>query len=730
MKRQLFFSKTSRPSSQRGIATILIVVLIGVALTATAIGMMHSIRSTQEKHIAVHAVTNAQTGAWAGVEAFRRYLDSKGVEGLTAGVYPIELTGYGTMQAKVQSVNPTGTGGYRIEATIVNVQDAAHASAAVGVIYEVTPSYGEYELSGPLNFNDDLELTSRLVLDKPLTINVKGDVKIANANISNLQGINATGSVTVVSNNAVQLGTIHANGDVKLSGTDATATEIKAQGKVTLQNTAKAPLISANGDVFHNASTNTMSMRSRSDITVDNSGNHDFVSAGGGVTINSTYKGTITDLWSVRTIINKSKNATLVTASGEATFDCENKEWNGFTKIAVNGTIDSACTKLLPPLEPGQTVIQNAGVKVDVMNPVSSFTMPTLAVDVYPFRAEANYVVSYVEGKIKVRVSNINGLEDGIYYVANGHKICRELKSNGDCNDDTPTDKYVCLGQSPSEACLTYSFKSFTVAENASASISYQDLTTGTHPSKGYFEVQGAGIAPGIWWFDGSLIFSNGYNNGTILATGNIATSNHYRGAAVNYGAEPVIYSDSVRDETKRTTPYEEICEVIGTGLNNNEMGHHLATYKNRFKDQFPTNLCNKTDGVYIPHKLGNIALAAGGVRPSDNELGGDDITYSGGDIYIKNNSNIFGIVLAGGYLSVRNNVAITGYVSASVQGPARTDGAVKNITDGDIKIYTDSETEWYSPKTVPWMGADPCQVGCGTPLPGSGAKLLWSRYL
>src|SRR5690606_5666482 len=138
--------------------------------------------------------------------------------------------------------------GHRVGATIVNVQDAAHASASVGVMYEITPTGGtDYQLPSVLNFNDDLKLTSQLTFDNPMTVNVKGNVEVTDAHITNLKGINATGSVTVSANGAVDLGLIHSNGNVTLGGTSATATEIKSQGNVTLTGSAGAPLISANG---------------------------------------------------------------------------------------------------------------------------------------------------------------------------------------------------------------------------------------------------------------------------------------------------------------------------------------------------------------------------------------------------------------------------------------------------------------------------------------------------
>jgi hypothetical protein len=418
MKSQPTFSQISRPSSQRGIATVLIVVLIGVALTATAMTIMHSMRSTQEKQVAVHAATNAQTGVWAAVEAFRLYLETQGVGGLTNGEsFNIELAGYGTMKAQDVNVIPNGTGGHRVTANIVNVQEAAQASAAVGVIYEITPGTPHnYHLSAPLNFNDDLKLTSNLTFDTPMAVNVKGNIEITNAHITNLKGLNATGSVTITSNGAVDLGLIHSNGDVTLSGTSAAATEIKSQGNVTLRNTASAPLISANGNVLHNASTNTTSLRSRANVTIgSNSGNHSLIIAGGGVTVNSPYAGTIADLWSVNTITNNSTGAQIRNIYGQANLDCPGA-WNKFTNISINGNFGTGCSSPLSPAA-GQTVTRPAGVTVNVMNPVPAFNMPTLSVNVYPYREEANYIVSYEAGKIKVIIKNVNGIADGIYYV-------------------------------------------------------------------------------------------------------------------------------------------------------------------------------------------------------------------------------------------------------------------------------------------------------------------------
>ena len=46
-----------RPSRQRGVATVLIALFIGIAITAMSLSILHSIRSTQERQVGSHAQT-------------------------------------------------------------------------------------------------------------------------------------------------------------------------------------------------------------------------------------------------------------------------------------------------------------------------------------------------------------------------------------------------------------------------------------------------------------------------------------------------------------------------------------------------------------------------------------------------------------------------------------------------------------------------------------------------
>lgn len=71
---------SQRPTrrSQKGIATILIVLFTGTALTAATLGTMYRIRGAQEQSVALHAQTQAQIRAWTGAELLRTYLGQLG----------------------------------------------------------------------------------------------------------------------------------------------------------------------------------------------------------------------------------------------------------------------------------------------------------------------------------------------------------------------------------------------------------------------------------------------------------------------------------------------------------------------------------------------------------------------------------------------------------------------------------------------------------------------------
>lgn len=91
-----------RPSKaqQNGIATVLILLLVGLSLSAAVLGTGHYIRSQQQQDVATHALTQAQMKAWTGAELVQQYLQQLQESGQLNTLYdkavPLDLTLSGT----------------------------------------------------------------------------------------------------------------------------------------------------------------------------------------------------------------------------------------------------------------------------------------------------------------------------------------------------------------------------------------------------------------------------------------------------------------------------------------------------------------------------------------------------------------------------------------------------------------------------------------------------------
>lgn len=716
---------------QKGVATILIVLLVGASVIAIAAGLFHSTRSAQEKQVATHAQTHAQNSLWFGLEAFRRYLGTLDAEGLDALNNTAQLdisvdSHYGTIEA--QNITVTTVGSLtQITANILAKHTHAKAATGMQVTFSIDPSACTncVQLSAALNFQDDLRGTNDINFDMPVTINVDGDIDFSSIDVTPLNALNATGSVTLNTASTAAINTIHANGDVDISNT--TVTSIQSKGDVTINSDAAVDTIRADGDINLLAESDTMSVRSRADIVVGHaSGNHTLLNAGGTVELQTGtdgYDGIVNTLTSVGNVTIASGGAQVNTLQSEGDLGCPGAGWTGYSDVAINGTLSANCTEIAAdllaqdPLAANNPIQIPGGVSIGVMIPVSPFALPPQPVDVWELIDDANYIFEPVGAQVRVTVNNINGSVTGTQYIlgksaSNGTSLydvlCEAVDGNQRCVCPTPgctlVDKHVCLGYAPNEGCIGYNSGTFTLA--------------------------GTGIAPGIWFIDGNVEVSNGFNNATMLVSGNIHSSNHYRGSAVNYGGEPPNYDIGDRTETvkaNRTSPYDEICLAIGTGLQE-ASSHMISAYTSRFVNRYPTNLCDKSTSTYFPIATGNIALAAGGTKPVSK--GGDGTTYSGGDISIGANTQVYGITLAGGYFESRDNAAYFGYIVAAALAGERADGVEKNLLSGNTRVILDTETELYKPDEIPKMGeTPPCVSGCSG-ASEVGPKLLWSKYL
>lgn len=670
------------PKRQQGIAAVLLVILLAIALTATSFGMMHVVRNTQEQHVAVHAVTHAQNGAWSAAEIMRQYLSKTSIASLSTGNVSIIVTGADEkafdITATITDITEVSTGVYHVTATIFNTNENAGSTAGLGVTFLVEPGGSTMTMvEASLDFHHDLDAAGgiQLITESGTlpNINVEGNVNFDHLNITAVGDINATGSVTLGS--GVSSTSVYADEDVYIKDT-VTVGKVTTLGNYTAVGGAYADVVWANGDVLLSTAGFHPNVNARGSIEVT-MGSHGNLKSGGDVTIQSA-AGSIDSIQAAGDVALHSWHALgPVIAEGDLTA-CPATTWETFEGIVVNGSIpESGC-----PDSP--KIVGGANNTVPVMAELTEFTMNPLVIDVWTLKSEANYVFEYDTEAARpvVTVYNIAGEEDGTEYFIGNYSdgdhndyLCSAFDEYGRCSTPEIPKIAICLGFSIRNACVSYDLES--------------DLWT----------FNGVSTAPGIMWFNGNVNLSNGVDYTTVLATGDVSTSGSMKLYSVNYAA------------------YDEICVATGAHLADDPDFQEI--YHERFSDQYPTNMCDIVAQTFTPldSGIGNIGIASGGFDPALEGV------FEGGNISLGAYNEVWGTVMAGGILQTAGASNIYGYVTAAAQGELGED---HNNLGGATVVDLTKSTETYDPAKVPGMS------GGGTvSVPGDNASsILWSRYL
>lgn len=227
---------------QRGIATVLIMLLIGMSLSAAVLGTAYYIRSTQDQGMSAHSQAQAQTKAWTATELVRMYLQQLQTDGkltnFLAQTMPIALnfTGDGSandgatglMSARITAADTTAST-VTVEVTGVSAPGTkAEASSIIQEIY----STGTAGAS-----------SSQCVTQPKASAFFKGDVSITGGTTSVTNGtiysgIAVQGNLTIQNaSSAIISGCV--KGDITLSGggIDANAT-LNSEGTITINSMA------------------------------------------------------------------------------------------------------------------------------------------------------------------------------------------------------------------------------------------------------------------------------------------------------------------------------------------------------------------------------------------------------------------------------------------------------------------------------------------------------------
>ena len=709
------------PRRQRGIATLLIILLLCAAISVTAMGAAYALRGTQQRQMTVHAATSAQGAAWRGVETVRLALTQAGLPTLTewcnndtcaAGDQVLDKTigdleTIGVPDARLVRIRRPDPAKdiYLVTAQVTGQAGSGDSltQSTVEVVYEVgnvttgggsTPGSGEpAPLNAVITFNHNLNLSGSITVNKPAgteyQINVKGDLTTGGNTITGVDTIWSTGSIQISSGST--FGTLAANGDIKFDGSVTATRAVNARGDICISGGANAAnaQVRANGSVVANggvvlgdvsaigtsqrgsetAKCTTHADRPGTDqdgkvfaVDLKDNSSARTVAATGSVRINS---GSITGTEGLR-----------------ATGHLVDTNWGG-TECGQVGLSVSAAN----PAVTG-CVSTVAGLQVPIA-PVSPVNLNQSSFNAYDVEAAAHYVFKINANGYKiVTVRGINGIADDTYFIGDydntaetgwsrGYKdfLCKQLATGS--TSTAPRCQAPVLDP-PGTPCVGYSTYNNCIAYDALSRT---------------WTLSGTSFAPGIAWFEGNLTLSNGIYYNTFVATGNISTAGGLTVYALNYAG----YNGK-----RGSTTYAP------TGI----------CVNSHFPGRYPTDYCGTDGSAFAPpgdSVMGNYALLAGSYDVNDH--------YVGGMIVLGSSNNIFGSLLAGDLYRSGGSTTVHGSITALSLGVG------EHAAGGSTTIDLRDLPEGFVPII------DPCKLNgtCATAPTGTTefkAAVHWTRYL
>lgn len=692
------------PRYERGAATILTVLLIGVGLVSASLGAMHAVRSTQERQLAAHSQVNAQAGVWAAVEVVRVYLQTLNKDQLTKLTTNQAWTITGadniTQQAVVVEVLPPIAPAveYKVSARLTATDTAARSSSSLEVVYAVKPANppGNVALNGVLDFYNDLNASGGITLNVPnkANFNVDGNFSANSIGIGGvgLGRVAVTGDIDIGSAVAADevwgrnvqiiggatIGNVFAFGDPDGTGQGKAIADLAKSdtccGYVSMTGGTGILNIRANGSALLAGGGVTTVMALRDVSVAQGGGKYTDITSGGSITTSGANGSTFANLNAVGNIdLTEVSVSNLVKAQGNVSCSTSERSYT----IRAGGTVIGCVGAIESPVNPA----------IDLLPPVQPVKLSRPVVDAWALKAAANYAIEREGGKIKVTVTNANGIEDGFYYIGTMY--------GGWANGESFKREYLCKSVDIVGTAYKCPIAEQATAKPFCASDNYSNCFDFTTPGK--IKISGYSIPPGVVWVKGDLELAGTYFN-TFIATNNIFTSGSMKSYAMNYAA---AYD-------KLLPPSNAVCK--------NQFGGATST---DFLGMYPTNYCSAA-GVYTPNALGNIGLLAGGYNPADNQsTTATTKVYSGGLIDLGASTEVYGTVLAGDILKTGGSTKIYGYISAAGLQLSEDINDLGNSTTIDLMNLP----EGYKPEEIPNMDDS---VG-GTV---SVATVLWSRYL
>lgn len=602
------------PYAQRGFATVLIVLLVGLAVAASALGTAYYINSSQKSLVSSHALTNAQSGAWTGVEIFRKYLDrldEAGIASLNKQNLTLKVQGCpkakDCAELKVSNISSEPSNNpkqYRVTANIQNISEKSEASSTVQVVYEISGtsnsstednSSENNNFENIMNFYGGLTVGGDIILkngnDKAI-INVDGNVKTKSVSLTGIKTINSTGDVEIES--GVSVDNIYANGNITLLESAVVKSIASAQKEINM-NSWGTPQGSfyANGNIKLN---------------------------GAGIKSADTLGDIISKVWS-----------RLGNGIAKGTVECVGSGWTQFDLLQASKFKN--CPTIV-----GKTYTPPLNSPQGAFAPVSLANRPLVNALNTKYINEANYIFNFntIKNRPIVTIQNVKDIHTGDYEIGRyfknkkwywGH-LCKELNSDNTCKTQIVGNIYPDLSENQR---ISYGSGVWIVDDEVGNS-------TGTVGSKNPPRIPS--LAPGVMLFHGDVVMPRGLFVNTILSTGKIT-----------YGTNVSLYSPNYAgaSSTCNVSIYkmpDNLC-LSNLTMTNATIGN-IALLAGSCTDESSLNSCQAT------YKGGTIKLESSAYIYG-NIIAGNILDTSG-------SSHIVGVVLAAalGNVSTGNKLDAT----------------------------------------------------------------------
>ncbi|MCX7207477.1 MAG: hypothetical protein NT086_16145 [Proteobacteria bacterium] len=604
---------------QKGMATVLILIFVGLALGASVLGSNYYVKGMQEQQNTSLAATQAQMRAWQGLDIAQTVFNSMTAAQLqtlatAAATSPqnIALTGVPNITLQVTSAAAGPPSQFNIVVTgLAGTSTSLASSSRLAASIVVTPGTPPALPSrGVVMFNSDLKLGGAIKLFEGdvhnMEIRVNGDVETSGNSITGVGVIRSTGNITITSGSS--FGLLHANSNITLTGSTSSKAML-SRGNILLDNNGTIHHAAANGNITVKNSAEVLDLLAGGALDISN----------GGAKFQSGYQtaysfNPTTDHFEITTLPQFDVTSGYTGATGKPKFD---KVKLGVSK--PGDWFDTSMISVVPDL------IVN--VPVVTLTPDDSF-------NAYAYKDLANYAF-YTDSKgyMKVKVKRISGIAEGDYFIGSfgtsqKDYLCTAVSgpvSAAQCTGRAlDTQKTICEGFSSSNTCFSYD--------------SSQKLWT----------INGKGIAPGVAWFEGNLAVQNGTYYNTFITTLNFKTTASATIYAPNYAG----YSGRVGSTTYSPLGY---CNQTYYGLNPSQFCASATSWN------------SDIDGG-----IGNFSTMAGSTL--------NDV-YQGGDISFANSSDIYGSVWAGNLYGNTGDTKIHGYITALALG-SKTNNTIQNSTN------------------------------------------------